>query len=319
MPLAAARSASSLPTSLAAAMLAPVLLFSRIVFSSDDAAASVSPLMSSMTCAWMCFDERNTDRRARPLLMPASLTLRLTDAVRRAVRSFKFVMAQALLLLLAFLAEDVLAGVLHALTLVRLGRTEAAQLRRHLADLLLVDAGDDDLGRLRRRDRDALRDRIVDVVREAELQVELLALDRSAIADAGVLELLLEALGDAGDQVVHQRARGAPLREGPLALGTRLDLDRALVEADRHVVVQHDLKRALGALHLDRLPFHVGGDAGRDGYGTFSDTRHQNTVQMISPPTLASRASWSAITPFGVDRMAMPSPLLMRGSAFTEA
>src|SRR6185437_4795286 len=272
-----------------------------------------------MSCAWMCFDERNTDRRARPFLMPASLILRRTDAVRRAARSLNFVMAQALLFLLAFLAEDVFAGVLHALALVRLRRTPAADFGRHLADLLLVDAGDDDLGRLRRRDRDALRDRIVDVVREAELQVELLALHRRAIADAGDLQLLLEALGDAVDDVVHQRARGAPLREGALGLVTRLDLDPGLVHADRHVVVQHELERALGALHLDGLPFHVGGDAGRDGNRTFSDSRHQNTVQMISPPTLASRASWSAITPLGVDRMAMPRPLLTRGSAFTDA
>src|SRR5579885_764036 len=180
MPFATARSAISLPTSFAAAMLAPVLFFSRIAFSSDDAAASVSPLMSSMSWAWMCLDERNTDRRARPFFMPASLTLRRTDAVRRAVRSFKFVMAQSPLFLLAFLAEDVLAGVLHALALVGLRRTETAQLGGNLADLLLVDAGDDDLGRLRRRDRDPLRDRIVDVVREAELQVELLALHRRA-------------------------------------------------------------------------------------------------------------------------------------------
>ena len=41
-------------------------------------------MSSSMSCAWMCFDERNTDRRARPFLMPASLILRRTDAVRKA-------------------------------------------------------------------------------------------------------------------------------------------------------------------------------------------------------------------------------------------
>ena len=35
----------------------------------------------------MCFDERNTDSLARPLVPAASLTLRRTDAVRRAVRS----------------------------------------------------------------------------------------------------------------------------------------------------------------------------------------------------------------------------------------
>ena len=59
------------------------------------------------------------------------------------------------LLLLAFLAEDLLVGVFHALALVGLGLAELADLGGDLADLLLVDAGDDDLGRLRRCDRDA--------------------------------------------------------------------------------------------------------------------------------------------------------------------
>ena len=36
------------------------------------------------------------------------------------------------------------------------------------------------------------------------------------------------------------------------------------------------------------------------GHGDFLAIRAQNTVQSTSPPTLASRASWSAITPLGV-------------------
>src|SRR6185437_2556942 len=146
----------------------------------------------------------------------------------------------------------------------RLRRTPAADFGRHLADLLLVDAGDDDLGRLRRRDRDALRDRIVDVVREAELQIELLALHRRAIADAGDLQLLLETLGHSGHQIGDLRARGAPQRARALALAARLDRDDALVELDRDVVGQHRLQGAFRPLHLDGLAFHVGGDAGGD-------------------------------------------------------
>jgi hypothetical protein len=42
-------------------------------------------------------------------------------------------------------------------------------------------------------------------------------------------------------------------------------------------------------------------------------------VNRISPPTLASRAAWSAITPFGVETIATPRPLLTRGSARTDA
>ena len=57
-----------------------------------------------------------------------------------------------------------------ALALVGLGRTEFADLGGDLADLLLVDAADHDLGRLRRRDGDAFRDRIDHVVAVAELR-----------------------------------------------------------------------------------------------------------------------------------------------------
>src|SRR3546814_2278704 len=57
-------------------------------------------------------------------------------------------------------------SVLHALALVGLGRTVAADLRRHLADLLAIGAGDGDGGRLLALDGDAFRDRIGDVVAE---------------------------------------------------------------------------------------------------------------------------------------------------------
>src|SRR5262245_53375204 len=117
----------------------------------------------------MCLDERNTDNRVRP--RPASLTLRRTVAVRRAARSVSFDMVRPLLLL-SFLAEDVFVHVFHALALIGLGRTESADLGGDVADLLLVDATDDDLGGLRRRDRDALRDRKIHVMREAELQLQ---------------------------------------------------------------------------------------------------------------------------------------------------
>jgi hypothetical protein len=51
MPLPSARSATSLPTALAAPTSAPVLRLARVSFSTDEAAASVSPFSSSMTWA----------------------------------------------------------------------------------------------------------------------------------------------------------------------------------------------------------------------------------------------------------------------------
>src|SRR5208282_5309793 len=75
------------------------------------------------------------------------------------------------LLLLAFLAEDALGGIFDALALVRLGRPVVADLGGDLPDLLAVDAADHDLDRARRRDRDALRDRIDHVVAVAEREL----------------------------------------------------------------------------------------------------------------------------------------------------
>src|SRR6516164_6376327 len=96
----------------------------------------------------MCLDERNTDSRARP--WATCLTLRRTVAVRRAVRSLNLDIA-VLLLLLAFLTEDVLVDVFHALALIGLGRAETADLGGDLTHLLLIDTGHDNFGRLRRQ------------------------------------------------------------------------------------------------------------------------------------------------------------------------
>src|SRR6476660_6118095 len=142
----------------------------------------------------MCFEERNTDRRTRT--RAASFILRRTVAVRPAVRSLNLDMARPLLLL-AFLTEDVLVQISHALALVGLGRTVTADLGSDMANFLLVDASHHDLGRLRRRNRDSFRNRKAHVVGKSELQLQRLTLDRGAVAHAGDLQLLLESFGHA--------------------------------------------------------------------------------------------------------------------------
>src|SRR5258705_7486920 len=87
-------------------------------------------------------------------------------------------------LLLAFLAEDVFARVFDALALVRLRLAEGTDYRGDVSDLLAIDAGNDNLGGLAHGDRDALRNRIHDVVAIAELDLQVLALQRGAITDA---------------------------------------------------------------------------------------------------------------------------------------
>src|SRR5215471_9462170 len=153
----------------------------------------------------MCFDERWTE--SRTLAPPAIFTARRTRASRRPTALRSCAIGSSRSFLLAFLAEDVLARVFDALALVRLRRSERADLGRDLPDLLLVDSGHHDLGRTRRRDRDALGDRIAHVVAEPERDLQVLALHGSTVADAANFEALLESLGHAGDQIVDQRAR----------------------------------------------------------------------------------------------------------------
>src|SRR6185503_14238867 len=98
------------------------------------------------------------------------------------------------LLLLAFFAEDVLAAILDALALVRLGLAPAADLGRDLADLLLVDAGDLDRILVGSLHVDPVGQLVIDVVAVAELQAKIAALRLGAVANAGDLEDLGEAL-----------------------------------------------------------------------------------------------------------------------------
>src|SRR5258708_31412093 len=84
----------------------------------------------------MCRPERWIDSRGRPPLRAFS---ELRTRRRRRSKSERCL---AILLLLAFLAENILAAILDALALIRLGLAPAANLGGDLADLLLVMAAD---------------------------------------------------------------------------------------------------------------------------------------------------------------------------------
>src|SRR5215207_4120357 len=178
------------------------------------------------------------------------------------------------LLLLAFLAEDELVRILHALALVGLGAAEVADLGGGLADLLLLDAGDDHLGRLRRHDRDPGRDRVFDVVAVAERELQHLAGDLRPIADAVDLELLLETLGDALDEVRELRAGHAPLRPGVLRLAARIDRDGAALHRHRDLLGHDEGQLALLALDLHRLAGNGRRHAGRHRDRLLANSRH---------------------------------------------
>src|SRR5918994_486199 len=107
---------------------------------------------------------------------------------------------------LSDLAPDDLAGVPHALALVRLGLAELADVRGRLADQLLVDPrhreprgcldGEGDAGGRLDDDRGT----------EAERELPVRAAERNAVSHADDLQSLLVSSGHPGDEVLHQRA-----------------------------------------------------------------------------------------------------------------
>ena len=131
--------------------------------------------------------ERNTEIRGRSAV-PRDLA-----RTRRRRLSRRFALRQDASCALAHLPGDVLALVADALALVGLGRALLADVRRDLADELLGDALDDDAGRLRDLELDPVRRLDRHRVRVAERQLEVLALELRAVADALDLEALLVA------------------------------------------------------------------------------------------------------------------------------
>src|SRR5207237_5801185 len=148
-------------------------------------------------------------------------------------------------LLFSFFAEDVLVRVFNAFAFVRLGLAEGADYGGHMANLLLINAGDHDLGRPGYRNRNAFRDRIDDVVAITELNLQVLALQGGAITDATDLEATLEAFGHARHRVGEQRTIRSPHGAGALGIVARVHLDLAALHHGPDEDVHRDPQRAL--------------------------------------------------------------------------
>ena len=114
----------------------------------------------------------------------------------------------------------------------------------------------------------------------AEGQVEVGALEGGAVADTGHLELLGEALGDADDHVVDERAREALLGVGVRNAVDEVDLDLAVLEAEGGAGGEGALERALGAGGLHGVPVDLNGDAGGNDDRMLADTGH-NLVSFL--------------------------------------
>src|SRR5690348_4894520 len=223
MPACFAAAASAFPTASACAVLSPLNDFASARW---DADASVRPVPSSTSCASMPRFERKTTRRGRSA---EPCTLARTRPWRRRRASLTVRLGT-----LADLPADVLALVADALALVRLGRAHLADLGGRLADHLLVGSLDEDLRRRRHLEGDALARLDRDRVGVADVELEVGALERGAVADTLDLQLLLEALRDALDHVRDERPRQTVQRAVLAALGRARDDDLAVPLLDLH-------------------------------------------------------------------------------------
>src|SRR6202049_4068927 len=88
----------------------------------------------------MCCGVRCTDSRS------AASSLIFTRPRRARRKRCSCLVSFVSFLLLRLFQRNLFIGILHALTLVRLRRPEAANLRRGLADPLTIDALEDDFG-----------------------------------------------------------------------------------------------------------------------------------------------------------------------------
>ena len=128
------------------------------------------------------------------------------------------------------------SAYLTPLALVGFGRAVCPDFSGHLADLLLVGTADHDAGQFRTLNIDPRGNRIFHVMTVPKLKDQILALDLRAIADAVDLEGLRKALGNAGDEVLYDRAGRTPHLARTHGVVTGLHPDLVVLFADLHVI-----------------------------------------------------------------------------------
>src|SRR6266487_865339 len=215
----------------------------------------------------------------------------------------------------AHLSPHLLVDVADPLALVGLRRPHLADLRCRLSHHLLVDALDDDLGRRRHLEGDALARPHRYRVRVAHRELEVGALELGAVADAVDLQPLLEAFRNAVDHVRDQRPREAVKRTVVAALGRTGHDDLVLELLDLHACRHRLGQLAERPVHLHAPRGERDENAGRELDGLAADSRHRyQTKAITSPPTPRSAAWRPVMTPLEVDMIAVPRPPRTRGS-----
>lgn len=157
-------------------------------------------------------------------------------------------------------------------------------------------------------------------MRKAQVHDKVLALLGDTIANAVDLEFLLEGLVAAGDHVGN-KGPGQPVQAAVDRIVARAgDDDFVFLDLDADLGVEGVGQSALRSLDGDLMAVDLDLDARGDGDVLSSDSRHLSrppyqTKASTSPPTFCFLASLSVITPFEVERMAMPSPFMTRGAS----
>src|SRR5215217_7598413 len=151
----------------------------------------------------MCTFERYTERRGR-VAVPATLRLTRLRRFSLCIRFSRTAMKILLLAGLADLAPDLLVAVADALALIRLGRPDPPDFRRHLADPLFVYAAHDDRRRVGHLELYALARGYRDQMGVPYLQVDFLPLQRASVPDALYYERLGKTVRNARDGVLDQ-------------------------------------------------------------------------------------------------------------------
>src|SRR6266571_4868571 len=155
---------------------------------------------------------------------------------------------------LAGLAPHARARVADPLALVRLGRSDGAQLRRHLPHELLVHALDLHEDVVVYRNLDPLRRVVRHRMREAHDELHAERLGLGFVAHALDLQRLGEPLGDAVHHVGDERARQPVERLMPALVGRPPHHDGVVLERHRQLRMHGAADLALRPLHADALP-----------------------------------------------------------------
>src|SRR5687768_916934 len=274
-------------------MLPPLAVFGSAPFtvgSTVDAEAIVRPLASSTTWTYMCATLRNTVSRGRSSRPATRLRIRCLIRSRRSsfvlirisvsqtpdsqlatsktLGNWRLEVERLLRSGLSDLLLQHFTGVADALLLVRVRLAHTSDIGCHLADELTIHTRDGDMRLFLDGDVDTGGDVENYRMRIAEGEMHLLALELGAVADADDVELLLEAVGDAGngvgDETPRQAVKLAELRVFALQLGDERGntVRRVLREDDTG---RHRLPHlALRSLHLDGIDGDLHGDALRD-------------------------------------------------------